>query len=134
VILEADSAIVTITVGPRVTYRFELQLPNDAGIVVVADDDVDPPRGSTLECRAEGLWFACICETPGEHWSFGLEAFGLRYDTAAEAALGGYGERLAVGYDLEWEVLGSDGSGRVTGEILVATDVLDIDTTGRFAP
>ena len=38
---------------------------------------VPPPR-SLLEVRADGLWAELVCEIPGEHWGFGLEAFGLR--------------------------------------------------------
>jgi hypothetical protein len=63
------------------------------------------------------------CETPGEHWSFGLEAFGLRVDDPAETI----GERLAVGYDLEWET-----PDVVHGELLLARAVVAIDAPGTF--
>ncbi len=56
--------------------------------------------------RAEGLWAELLCETPGEHWSFGLEAFGVRFDDEAEAATSDRGERIPVGFDLEWETTG----------------------------
>jgi hypothetical protein len=114
-------------------YRFEYVLPGGQGVVVVDDAEVPLPRGNELECRAEGLWFACYCETLGEHWTFGLEAFGLRYDDTDSAVAGGYGDRLPVGYDLEWEVSGPDGQGQVRGTVLVAEDVIEIDEPGSFA-
>ncbi len=119
--------------GDKIHYRFEYTLPGTQGVVVVDDADVTRPRGTELECRAEGLWFACICETPGEHWTFGLEAFGLRYDDERSAAEAGFGDRLPVGYDLEWEVTGPDGIGMVRGIVLVADDVIEVDDTGAFA-
>ena len=64
--------------------------------------------------RAEGLWAELLCETPGEHWSIGLEAFGVRFDDEAEAATSDRGERVPVGFDLEWET-----PDRVVGELLV---------------
>ena len=141
--LEFAGAVIAIDVGARVSYRFEYLLPPLAeghdGVVVVEDRDVPRPRGATLECRAEGLWFACICETPDEHWTFGLEAFGLRYDTVDEARRGGFGERLAVGYDLEWEidvddpVVPSLPAGIARGDVLVAHATFAVDECGRLA-
>jgi len=61
------------------------------------------PRAG-LEVRADGLWGELVCETPLEHWSIGLEAFGLAYDDLADAWGDEWGERLPVGLDLEWEV------------------------------
>ena len=85
------------------------------GVVVVHDDDVRATRAATLlVVRAEGLWAELLCETPGEHWSFGLEAFGVRFDDEAEAAASDRGERVAVGFDLEWET-----PDRVYGELLL---------------
>lgn len=68
-----------------------------------------------------------LCETPGEHWSFGLEAFGLRFDTVAEATTSHVGDRIAVGYDLEWET-----PDRVYGDLLVGRDTVAIDGHGAF--
>ena len=36
-----------------------------------------------LEVRADGLWGELMCETPLEHWSYGLEAFGVALDDPA---------------------------------------------------
>ena len=78
--------------------------------------------------RGEGLWAELLCETPGEHWSFGLEAFGVRFDDEAEAATSDRGERVAVGFDLEWET-----PDRVVGEVLVGRAKYDLDARGTFA-
>jgi hypothetical protein len=99
----------------------------EVGVVVVRDDDVPVPRRGSSAIRADALWAELCCETPGEHWSFGLEAFGLRVDTAEEAATADVGERVAVGYDLEWET-----PDRVVGELLVGRETIPIDAHGTF--
>ena len=107
----------------------------ETGLVVVRDHEVALPRGDALEIRADGLWAELICETPDEHWSFGLEAFGLRLDDPADAlAPGGeIGERIPVGLDLEWETDVTDRTtGTVRGEVLVGSVRIDFDGLGRF--
>jgi hypothetical protein len=120
---------VRLVVAPEATraaYAARIELP-ELGVVVVEDDDIPPPRGSLLVVRAEGLWAEFVCETPSEHWSFGLEAFGVRFDDAEEAAASDRGDRVAVGLDLEWET-----PDRVYGEILVGARRIDFDGTGAF--
>jgi hypothetical protein len=113
---------------PAATFDAQVVVP-DVGVIVVRDDEVAPPkRDDVLVIRAEGLWAELLCETPGEHWSFGLEAFGVRFDSAAEAATSDRGERVAVGFDLEWET-----PDRVVGEILVGRAKYDLDGRGTFA-
>ena len=92
------------------------------------DDDVAAARRADdlLVVRAEGLWAELLCETPDEHWSFGLEAFGVRFDDEAEAAVSDRGERVAVGFDLEWET-----PDRVVGEVLVGRARTTSTPTGR---
>jgi len=77
-----------------------------SGLVAVRDHDVPPPRTPGLEIRTDGLWAEFVCETPLEHWSGGLEAFGIRYDDPADAWGDEWGDRLAVGLDFEWELTG----------------------------
>ncbi|MEW6474476.1 MAG: hypothetical protein AB1679_19655 [Actinomycetota bacterium] len=109
-------------------------------LVAVRDHEVPLPRGDLLEVRADGLWGELVCETPLEHWSVGLEAFGIAYDDPADAWGDEWGERLPVGLDLEWEATAEPGGlpaagpdpgpggvsyrqpGRVHGEILVGPD------------
>ena len=94
---------------------------------MVDDDEVTPPHGEQLVVRAEGLWAELVCETPDEHWSFGLEAFGVRFDDEAEAATSDRGERVAVGFDLEWET-----PDRVFGELLLGRRRIEVDGRGTF--
>src|SRR5687768_10883115 len=74
-------------------------------LVLVVDHELPIP-GSSLEVRAEGLWCDHICETPFEHWTLGLEAFGVALDDPADAYRDLRGERMALGFDLEWETDG----------------------------
>jgi hypothetical protein len=108
------------------------------GLIVARDHEVPLPRAG-LEIRADGLWAELICETAGEHWSFGLEAFGLRLDdpAAALAPGGEIGERLAVGLDIEWEI--GDGptgdrpaGGTVRGDVLVGQERIAFEGPGSF--
>jgi hypothetical protein len=119
---------LTLTVGDeRASFHAQVVVP-DVGVVVVRDDDVAPPRrDDVLVVRAEGLWAELLCETPGEHWSVGLEAFGVRFDSEAEAAVSDRGERVPVGFDLEWET-----PDRVVGEVLVGRARHDLDARGTF--
>jgi hypothetical protein len=108
--------------------------PEIEGVVVVRDHEVPLPR-ARLELRADGLWTELTCETEGEHWTFGLEAFGIRLDRPEDALEGEIGERLPVGFDLEWEVAPDDswaGEGTVHGDVLVARDRWPVETHGRF--
>jgi hypothetical protein len=118
-----------------------------AGLVVVRDHEVSPPRGRALEVRGEGLWGDLTCETPLEHWSFGMEAFGLLIDDPGVLLHDGdeIGERLPVGLDLEWEAFGPpfehphaaqprgryQHAGRVTGEIAVGSERIAVDAMGE---
>jgi hypothetical protein len=116
-------------------------------LVAVRDHEVPLPRAG-LEVRADGLWGELVCETPLEHWSIGLEAFGIAYDDLSRAWGDEWGERLPVGLDLEWEATAEPGDlppagpppaaggvgyaqpGRVHGEILVGPDRIPVSGTG----
>lgn len=96
--------------------------------LLVRDLEVTPPRLPTSrEIRSEALWADMNCETSFEHWSLGLEAFGVAMDDPDEALGAERGERVGLGLDLEWEsvgdIVGTEGSydqpGVVHGEILV---------------
>jgi hypothetical protein len=117
-------------------WTYLVGLPGVGGIVVVRDHEVPLPRQgrASLEIRADGLWAELWCETPGEHWTFGLEAFGVRLDTAEEAlhAGGEIGERVPVGLDLEWESTERAAAGVVHGDVLVGRERWAIDAAGWF--
>lgn len=70
--------------------------------VVVVEFDVPLPRHG-WEIRASGLWADHVCETPMEHWSYGLEAFGLAIDDPAELLGSAVGDRVPLGWELEFE-------------------------------
>jgi hypothetical protein len=120
---------LTLTVdGDEATFDARVVVP-DVGVVVVRDDEVPAPRRTdVLVVRAEGLWAELLCETPGEHWSVGLEAFGVRFDDEEEAATSDRGERVPVGFDLEWET-----PDRVVGEVLVGRARHELDGRGTFS-
>jgi hypothetical protein len=125
-------------------YRADVIEP-ERGPVVVRDFDVAPPRGGSLAVRADGLWSDLICETPFEHWSIGLEAFGVRLDDPADAYRGEIGDRIAVGLDLEWEAYTPpfvhDGdvrryeqyeqAGSVHGEVLLGDESVPFEGRGE---
>lgn len=107
--------------------------------LLVRDAEVAPPRSpASMEIRAEGLWADTTCETPFDHWSYGLEAFGVSMDDPDEALGAERGDRTALGFDLEWEAGaeadGGDGAyaqpGIVHGDILVGAERLAFDGHG----
>ena len=115
-------------------WTYLMGVPDIEGVIVVRDHEVLLPR-QALEIRAEGLWAELWCEAKREHWTIGLEAFGVRLDAPEDAlrAGGEIGERIAVGLDIEWEV-GADGppAGIVHGDVLVGRARHAIDGRGWF--
>jgi len=123
-----------------------LLLPDRTGPVVVRDHEVPLPRVG-LEVRADGLWGELVCETAFEHWTYGLEAFGVALDDLADSRRGEIGERVPVGFDLEWEIDPGGGElrdcddswpgyeqfGAVHGEVLLGRARVEIDAFGRRA-
>lgn len=112
-------------------------------LVTVRDHDVELPRPPSLEVRAPGLWADLVCEAPLDHWSIGMEAFGVALDSPADVFAGEWGERVPVGLDLEWEASelplgrpggrGYDQGGVVHGDVLVGDERLAVDGTGARA-
>ncbi|HVF13034.1 MAG TPA: hypothetical protein VM942_00475 [Acidimicrobiales bacterium] len=112
-------------------------------LVLVRDHDVPLPRGRSLEVRTSGLWADHTCETPLEHWTVGVEAFGVALDDPLEAFGRERGDSCPLGFDLEWEALrpaaGAGGAGgghgyeqpcTVHGEVLVGAARLELDGIG----
>ena len=58
-------------------YVATLRRAGHAVVAVLDDAVVLPTLNPSMEFRAEGLWAAHICEAPFEHWTIGLEAFGV---------------------------------------------------------
>jgi hypothetical protein len=110
------------------------------GTVVVRDHDVPAPTRANLLARSEALWCELVCETPMEHWSIGVEAFGVRLDDAYDGLRGEIGTRLPVGLELEWEAAGHAVAaeepfgyshvGRVLGDVLLGDEVIPFEGDG----
>ena len=111
----------------------------DRQLVLVVDPKIPIPQLSQyLEFRAEGIWAQHVCETPLEHWTVGLEAFGVTLETAEDAMGNQWGKRTGVGLDLEWEriedteetVTGFRQRCSVSGEVLIDEQAFDLDVDG----
>jgi hypothetical protein len=70
--------------------------------IVLAEAEIERPR-QRWELRASGLWADHICETPLEHWSYGLEAFALAIEEPGDLVDTGLGDRVPLGWELEFE-------------------------------
>ncbi len=98
----ALSAAVTAEPGVGACTVTAVVLGERAERRVMTEDQVTlPSRG--WELRASGLWVDHVCETPLDHWSYGLEAFALRLDDPDELLGRGRGERVPLGWELEFE-------------------------------
>ena len=111
----------------------------DRQLVLVVDPKIPIPQLSQyLEFRAEGIWAQHVCETPLEHWTVGLEAFGVTLETAEDAMGNQWGKRTGVGLDLEWEriedteetVTGFRQRCSVSGEVLIDEQAFDLHVDG----
>jgi hypothetical protein len=103
--------------------------------VVLAEADAALPV-ARWELRTSGLWADHVCETPLDHWSYGLEAFALRVDDPAELLGRALGDRFPLGWELEFEaraepeVLGPSAyrqSGEVHGLVLLGPAQVDVE-------
>jgi hypothetical protein len=111
--------------------------------VAVFDHAVAPPSGPrSLQVRSDGLWADHTCEEPLERWSLGLESFAVSVDDPTELfADEPRGERVPLGFELEWETEGIpfryevttryEISCRVHGQIRLGDDALDFDGVGQ---
>ena len=111
----------------------------DRQLVLVVDPKIPIPQLSQyLEFRAEGIWAQHVCETPLEHWTVGLEAFGVTLETVEDAMGNQWGKRTGVGLDLEWErsedTEETDTGFRqrcsVSGEVLIDEQAFDLHVDG----
>lgn len=109
-------------------------------LVTVIDHDIAIPR-TGLEVRSDGLWAGHNLEEPLEHWSLACEAFAVGLDHPSDVYGDLRGDRVAFGFDLEWE---TDGSAypypgvtryevpcRVHGEVLVGQERIELAGTGQ---
>ncbi|MDP9072317.1 MAG: hypothetical protein M3N68_13745 [Actinomycetota bacterium] len=124
--------------APRVAWYWAALVGSGRPYLLVRDLEVAVPRlPGSRQVRSDGLWADVNCETPFEHWSLGLEAFGVSMDDPSEALGAERGDRAGLGLDLEWEavagIVGGDGGYEqpcaVHGEILVGAG-RDVETIG----
>ena len=111
-------------------------------LITVIDHDVELPPGKGLELRHDGLWADHTVETPLEHMSVNLEAFGLQLDDPVDVYRGGFGHRVPFGFELDFH---TDRAAylwppvtpryeipcRVRGRVLVGDDEIEIDGWGQ---
>ncbi|CAN5795633.1 hypothetical protein BH24ACT2_BH24ACT2_13980 [soil metagenome] len=134
---------LTLHPGKRLAWFWAALVGRGRPLVTVVDHEISLPRGPELDVRAEGLWTSLTCETPLEHWSVGLEAFGVALDDPTEAWRSLRGDRTALGLDLEWETAGPlrrapHPAGYhlpclVHGEVLVGAEIIAFDGWGGRA-
>jgi len=114
--------------APRVAWFWAALVGDGRPYLLVRDLGVAVPRSATSrQIRSDGLWADVNCETPHQHWSLAVEAFGVGLDDPDEALGLERGVRLGLGLDLEWEaaaeVVGGEGAYdqacTVHGEVLV---------------
>lgn len=114
---------------------------DDRPLVTVLDHEVPLPATGRLDVRGEGLWCDLVCETPLEHWTVGVEAFGVALDDPLEVFGACRGTRTPLGVDLEWETVGGtyaypgvdryEVPCRVHGEVLVGDETIAFDGWGE---
>ena len=71
--------------GLATTWFWAALVGDGRPLVTVVDNEVALPRGPGLDLRADGLWADAVCETPLDHWTLGMEAFGVALDDPTEA-------------------------------------------------
>lgn len=138
------AATFTMTLGAnRAGYALALVGPQQ-NLVTLADFDMRLPKAPSLEVRAPGLWTEFMCQVPLEHFTVDVEAFAVELDDPEDVFRGAYGQRVAVGCELEWEtdaavveLAGSDDDWygyaipcRVSGEWLLDDATVEIDGWG----
>ena len=134
---------LTLRPEERVSWVWCYLVGEGRRLVTVLEHEAPLPRPGALDLRCEGLWTDVVCETPLEHWSVGLEAFGLALDAPADALGDLLGDRVGVGLDLGWEAVGPARAdptvagyavpADVHGEVLLGPEVITFDGWGAWA-
>lgn len=126
--------------GEGTAWFWAAMVGGGPALVTMRDHEVTPPSARALEVRASGLWTELVCETPLDHWSVGLEAFGVALDDPLEAWGRERGDPWALGLDVEWEGVGPcvgwPAAGgywqgcAVSGDVLVGARKFSLDGSG----
>jgi len=116
--------------------------PDRPLVTVVAHDVAPPSSPRSLELRADGLWADHVVESPLDHMTCNLEAFGLVVDDPADMYGDPRGDRVPFGFELDWE---TDRAAylwppvtpryeipcRVHGRVLLGTEEIEVDGWGQ---
>ena len=132
---------LTLRPAERTAWFWVGMVGGGPALVTVRDHEVPLPAGRGLEVRSSGLWTELVCETPLDHWSVGLEAFGVALDDPLEAWGRERGDPWALGLDVEWEAVapcapwpgpapGYSQGCDVHGDVLVGAERFALDGTG----
>ena len=127
--------------GGRGVAWYWAYLVGSHGTLLVRHHDAALPKAPGFEIREDALWSDQHCETPNEHWSVKLEAFAVGLDSPRDAYHGERGDKVPLGFDLEWEAVAPvfdypgvtryEQSCRVSGEILVGAERIEFDGPGQ---
>ena len=138
---QSVAGYVAVTVCPLLgqTWYWSALIRPGRQTVYVVDNELPAPSGRSLELRGPGIWQDLVVETPFDHIAVGLEAFGVGLDHPADAYGNMFGDRTALGYELDWDTVGAavplDGGYRlpcrVHGEILVGQESHELDGWGH---
>lgn len=130
-------ARVALLPAARRSWYWACVVGRDRPLVTVIEPDAPMPRPPGLELRTSGLWADTIWQTPYQHMTVGLEAFGVGMEDPTEVFARGWGDQVPMGFDLEWEsdaaAVTGDATGyelacEVHGEVLLGHE--EIDFTG----
>lgn len=103
--------------------------------------DCPLPKGRSIELRGPGIWTELSVLDPLTHLTCDLEAFGVSIDPPTDVWAGGFGHRVPVGFELDWDTSGAVAPspastcegyrlvGRAHGEVLVGDTRWDIEGT-----
>jgi hypothetical protein len=125
--LDRDLARATVVLRPATGVT----------VAMIADELALPAPGSAL--RGPGVWLELICEAPLEHWTVGLEAFGVTVEDTERVRPDTRGDPTPIGLDLDLDTTlagWSERNGairvpvRVRGEVLIGPDRYEIDGPG----
>ena len=127
--------------GMRTAWYWACVVGPDRPLVTVIDHDVSIPPGRSHEIRTEGLWADYTVETALDHVSVGVEAFAVGTNDPVDVYGDLRGDRVPLGFDLEWETDGGtfaypgvtryEVPCRVHGEVLVGAERIEIDGFGQ---
>lgn len=108
-------------------------------LISLVELEAEAPKAPSLEVRAPGLWTDVGIQTAGDHMTVDIEAFAVALDDPIEVFANAYGDRTALGCELEWETAASPSTSSdgfyelpciVHGELLLADQVIEIDGWG----